>query len=160
MTEVRYLEENTIYTVEQVKDRIAQEFPTEVKFDTKVKPRRLFMSADKEILFKLCTLLKDQLGFDHCSLVSGVDWTDRFQTVYHISSFSNNITVEIVVDLPHDNPEVDSITPLWGGANWHERETYDMFGIIFKGHPNLKRLLLPEDYTFFPLRKDFEVGGL
>ncbi|HOQ25301.1 MAG TPA: NADH-quinone oxidoreductase subunit C, partial [Methanomassiliicoccaceae archaeon] len=64
------------------------------------------------------------------------------------------------VDLPHDEPVVDSVTPLWGGANWHERETYDMFGIIFKGHPNLKRLLLPEDYKFFPMRKDCSEGGL
>lgn len=152
------MDDSTIHTIEQVKSGISQAFPTEVRFDSKAKPRRLFMSADKEVLLKLCTLLKDQFGFDHCSLVSGVDRCDRFQSVYHISSFSNNITVEIVVDLPHDNPEIDSITPLWGGANWHEREAYDMFGIIFKGHPNLKRLLLPEDYTFFPMRKECEAG--
>ena len=72
--------------------------------------------------------MKDQLGFDHCSLVSGVDRCDRMQVVYHISSFSNNITAEIVVDIPRDNPEIDAITPLWEGANWHERETYDMGG--------------------------------
>ncbi len=148
------------YTVEQVKSKISEAFPTAVKFENKVKPRRLFMSADKGSLFNLCTLLKDQLGFDHCSLVGGVDRVDRFQCVYHISSFTNNITVEIVVDLPRDNPDIDSVTPLWGGANWHERETYDMFGFIFKGHPKLERILLPEDVTFFPLRKDFKVGGI
>ena len=62
-------------------------------------------------------------------------------------SYSNNMTVEIVVDLPHDDPEVDSVTPLWEGANWHEREAYDMFGIIFKGHPRLERILLPARTT-------------
>lgn len=85
---------------------------------------------------------------------------DRFQVVYHITSYVNKITIEIVVDLPHDNPEVDSITPLWGGANWHEREAYDMFGIIFKNHPKLERILLDEDVQFFPMRKDFKSGGL
>ena len=65
---------------------------------------------------------------------------------------------QITVDVPRDVPEIDSIAPLYGGANWHERETYDMFGIIFKGHPRLERILLPQDYTFFPLRKDYEVG--
>jgi NADH-quinone oxidoreductase subunit C len=116
------------------------------------------MSADKDSLLKLCTFLKEQLGFDHCSLVSGVDRCDRFQSVYHICSVPSKLTVEIVVDLPHENPEIDSITPLWGGANWHEREAFDMFGIIYKDHPKLERLLLPEDYSFFPMRKDCEPG--
>jgi NADH-quinone oxidoreductase subunit C len=152
------MENVNAYTVEQVKSKISEAFPTAVRFDTKTRPRRLFMSADKDAVLGLCTMLRDQLGFEHCSLVSGVDRCDRYQAVYHITSLSNNMTVEIVVDLPHDNPEVDSITPLWGGANWHEREAYDMFGIIFKGHPKLERLLLPADYTFFPMRKDCDIG--
>ncbi len=154
-----HLEQNNIITAEQVKSRISQAFPS-VKFENKVRARRLFMSADKGSIFELCKMLKEQLEFDHCSLVSGVDRIDRFQCVYHISSTTNNNVVEIVVDLPKDNPEVDSITPLWGGANWHERETYDMFGFIFKGHPKLERILMPEDTNFFPLRKDFKVGGI
>jgi NADH-quinone oxidoreductase subunit C len=152
------MEENVTYTLDQVKSKIATAFPTEVKFDSKVRPRRMFMSADKGVLLKLCTMLKDELGFDHCSCVSGVDRCDRYQSVYHICSYSSDITVEIVVDLPHDNPEVDSVTPLWGGANWHEREAFDMFGIIYKGHPRLERILLPQDYTFFPMRKDCATG--
>lgn len=154
------MEEVTIYNVEQVKSRISDRFPTAVRFESKVKPRRLFVSADKESLFELCKFLKDEMGFDHCICVGGVDRLDRLQCVYHITSSVSNVITEIVVDLPRDDPEVDSITPLWGGANWHERETYDMFGIIFKGHPKLERLLLPEDVTFFPLRKDFNAGGL
>ncbi len=154
------MSESTNYTVEQVKSRIAEAFPTAVKFVKKEKPRRLFMTADKGSLFELCKLLKDQLGFEHCSLVCGVDRKDRFQCVYHISSIANKMVAEIVVDLPKDKPEIDSITPLWEGANWHERETYDMFGFIFVGHPKLERILLPEDVTFFPLRKDFQVGGI
>lgn len=153
------MEEIIIFTVEQVKSRISEAFPTQVRFDPKVRPRRLFMSADKDSLLGLCSLLKDELGFAQCSLVTGVDRCDKFQTVYHLTSYDSNITVEIVVDLPHDDPEVDSVTPLWGGANWHEREAYDMYGIIFKGHPKLERLLLPEDYTYFPMRKECQTGG-
>ena len=151
--------ENITYSVEQVRDTIAQTFPDVVFDDAKMEPRRLHMAADRSALFELCKLMKDGLGFDQCSLVSGVDYCTRFQAVYHITSYTSNITAEIAVDLPHDEPEVDSITPLWAGANWHERETYDMYGIIFKGHPNLKRLLLPEDYQFFPMRKDCPEGG-
>ena len=90
----------------------------------------------------------------------GVDRVDKFQTVYHITSYSSNFVAEITVDLPHDDPQVDSVTPLWEGANWHERETYDMFGIIFNNHPRLERILLPEDVRYFPMRKDYTVGGL
>ncbi len=153
------METDQVYSVEQVRSRIAEAFPSEVKFDSRAEPRRLFMNADRNILFRLCEKLKNDLGFDHCSCVAGVDRCDRFQTIYHITSYTSNITVEIVVDLDHKSPDVDSITPLWGGANWHERETYDMFGIVFKGHPNLKRILLPEDYAFFPMRRICEEGG-
>lgn len=152
------MEDNVSYTVEQVRSKISEAFPTAVKFESKSKPRRLFMTADKGSLLNLCKMMKDQLGFDQCSLVTGVDRCDRMQVVYHITSYSSNITAEIVVDIPRDKPEIDSITPLWGGANWHERETYDMFGILFAGHPRMERLLLPADYTFFPMKKDCETG--
>lgn len=154
------MEEATTYSAEQVKGRISDRFPTAVKFESKTRPRRLFMTVDKGSLFELCRFLKEEMGFDHCILVSGVDRIDRFQCVYHITSTTSNVVAEIVVDLPRDKPEIESVTPLWGGANWHERETYDMFGFIFIGHPKLERLLLPEDVTFFPLRKDFNPGGL
>ena len=152
------MDTNLVYSIDQVKSMIAQEFPSGVKFDQKTRPRRLYLSVDKDVVFKFSQYLRDQLGFDHCSCVSGIDRCDRFMTLYHIVSYSSNITIEFTVDLPHDNPEVDSVTPLWGGANWHERETYDMFGIIFKGHPRLERILLPEDYQFFPMRKDCPAG--
>ena len=149
------------FTIDQVKEKITSEFSSdEVKILDTNKPRRIYSTADKDSILKLCTFLKDALNFEHCSCVSGVDRMDRFQVVYHITSYVNKITIEIVVDLPRDNPEVDSITPLWGGANWHEREAYDMFGIIFKNHPKLERILLDEDVQFFPMRKDFKSGGL
>ncbi len=119
----------------------------------------MYIVADRSVLYKFCAFLKDQLTFDQCSCVAGVDRCDRFQTVYHIASYTNDCTIELTVDVPRDDPKIDSVTPLWAGANWHERETYDMYGIIFTNHPKLERLLLPEDYKFFPMRKDCNVGG-
>ncbi len=149
------------YTIEQVKEKITSAFSSEeVKILDKTRPRQIYMEADKDAILKLCTFLKDELNFEHCSCVSGVDRIDRFQVVYHITSYANSIMVEIVVDLPHDNPEIDTISLLWGGANWHEREAYDMYGIIFKNHPKLERILLDESVQFFPMRKDFKSGGL
>ncbi len=146
-------------TVDEMKDKIRAQFPTGVTIADRVQPRRIYVTVDKSMLLPFCHYIKDALDFGHVSLVSGVDRCDRFQTVYHITSYTNEVTMEIVVDLPHDNPEVDSIAPLWGGANWHEREAYDMFGIVFKGHPKLERILLPADYKFFPMRKDCTKGG-
>jgi NADH-quinone oxidoreductase subunit C len=145
------------FTEEQVVKALTEKFQSNIT-DLNVKPRRITLKADRSVLFDLVKTIKEGFEFEHCSCVSGVDMKTFFQVVYHISSYSNKIVMQITVDVPRDTPEVDSITPLYGGANWHERETYDMFGIIFKGHPRMERLLLPQDYQFFPLRKDFEVG--
>jgi NADH-quinone oxidoreductase subunit C len=150
--------ENTKMNEEQIAEAINTAFPEGIA-SIEVAPRRIFLTINKDILLKLCTKLKNELGFEHVSCVSGVDMKTHFQTVYHISSYSNKVVAEIVVDnISREKPEVDSISLLWGGANWHERETYDMFGIIFVGHPRLERILLADDFKFFPLRKDFDAG--
>ncbi|OPY33049.1 MAG: F(420)H(2) dehydrogenase subunit C [Methanomassiliicoccales archaeon PtaU1.Bin124] len=150
--------ENTRMNEEQMAEKINAAFPEGIT-SIAISPRRIFMTINKDILLKLCNALKDEFGFEHVSCVCGVDMKTHFQTVYHISSYSNKVVAEIVVDnIPRDKPEVDSIAPLWGGANWHERETYDMYGIIFKGHPKMERILLQDDFGFFPLRKDYDVG--
>jgi NADH-quinone oxidoreductase subunit C len=145
------------FTEEQVVKALTDKFPDKVK-DVKIKPKRIELSTDRSNLLEMCKTLKDGYEFEQCSCVSGVDMKTYFQVVYHISSYANRIVIQITVDVPRDTPEVDSIAPLYGGANWHEREAYDMFGIIFKGHPKMERILLPQDYQFYPLRKDYEVG--
>ena len=143
---------------EQIAESLRNAFPQGVSI-VKVKPRRIFMDVEKDKLLEVCKKLKDELDFEHVSCVTGVDMKTHFQTVYHISSYQNKVVTEITVDnISRDQPEVDSVAPLWGGANWHERETYDMFGIVFKGHPKMERLLLADDFQFFPLRKDFNPG--
>jgi NADH-quinone oxidoreductase subunit C len=79
--------------------------------------------------------------------------------VYHLHSTSTRKRVRIKCRLPGANPEIDSVTSVWRGANWYERETFDMFGIGFRNHPNLVRILMPVDWDGHPLRKDYPVHG-
>lgn len=88
-------------------------------------------------------------------LVSGVDRGDKFQVVYHFHKLSAPDLLQLTVDLPKESPSVPSLASLFPLADWMECETYDMFGIKFEGHPNLKRLFLPDDFDGYPLRKDF-----
>ena len=151
-------ETSTRMNEEQIAEAINSKF-TQGITSIEIAPRRIYLTISKDILLPLCTKMKDELGFEHVSSVCGVDTKTAFQTVYHISSYQNKVVAEIVVDsISYDNPEVESLTPLWGGANWHERETYDMFGIRFLNHPKMERLLLADDFTFFPMRKDYVVG--
>ncbi|MEM0448824.1 MAG: NADH-quinone oxidoreductase subunit C [Methanomassiliicoccales archaeon] len=146
-------------TGEILAQEISQRFPQGVTI-TKATRNRLYAQVDKDVILKLATFMKENQDFEHVTCVTGVDWLaeNKMQVVYHITSYANNVTAELVVDLPRDKPEIDSISSLWGGANWHERETWDMFGIVFKGHPKLERLLNPEGTQVFPFRKDFVSG--
>ncbi len=115
------------------------------------------MRAQKDSVLKLARTLRDKYAFDHLSLITAVDWIDNFELVYHITSYPNYCTVEVKVTVPKDDPKVQSVSGIWGGANWHEREAYDMMGIAFEGHPDHRRILLPQDYKYYPLRKDFRM---
>ena len=95
---------------------------------------------------------KKEEGFDTLLMISGVDYKDHLEVLYHLLSSKNN--TRIIVKTNTDG-EVDSVTSLWKGADWHERETWDLVGIKFKNHPNLKRILLAEGWVGHPLRKDY-----
>ncbi len=107
--------------------------------------------VSKENLFQFMKEKKEE-GYDILLMVTGVDYVDHLEVVYHLLSTSTGS--RLVVKTKTDG-EVDSMTPLWAGANWHERETWDLVGIKFKGHPNLKRILLAEGWVGHPLRKDY-----
>jgi NADH-quinone oxidoreductase subunit C len=109
--------------------------------------------------------LRDEFGFDLLADVTAIDWaqgtTPRFTVVYHLFSTSGHTYIRIAADCPQDaDPAVPSVTGLWPAANWHEREVYDMFGIKFPGHPDLRRILMWEGYPHFPLRKEFPLAGI
>jgi NADH-quinone oxidoreductase subunit C len=109
--------------------------------------------------------LRDESGFDLLVDLTAVDWAEgvspRFTVVYHLFSTARHDYVRIAVDCPNDAaPAVASACGLWAGANWHERETYDMFGIKFDGHPDLRRILMWDGYPHHPLRKEFPLAGI
>lgn len=115
----------------------------------------LGIEVDRSNLVAVCRFLRDQLGFDMLSCISGVDMLDHLETVYHLRSLTRKQLLQIKVRLDHEKPEVDSVVSVWPTANWLERETYDMFGIRFAGHPDLRRMLLDDDFEGFPLLKSF-----
>jgi len=146
-------------TGEVIAQTLVEKFPQDVKI-TKATQNRVFATVNKPAWLNVAAFMKDALDFDHVTAVSGVDWLEekKMWVVYHITSYANRVTAELIVELPRDQLEIDSISNLWGGANWHERETYDMYGIVFLGHPRMERILTPDGTDYFPYRKDF-VGG-
>jgi NADH-quinone oxidoreductase subunit C len=106
--------------------------------------------------------LKDELGFDLLSDITAVDYwqkkTPRFEVVYQIVSRAKRSRLRVRVPVPEDDPTVDSLTPLWRGANFLEREVWDLYGIRFADHPNLRRILLYDEFQGHPLRKDYPVN--
>lgn len=108
-----------------------------------------------ESLVAVCRFLRDQLSFDLLSCISGVDMLDHLETVYHLRSTTRGQLLQVKVRISNENPEVDSVVSVWPTANWLERETYDMYGIRFSGHPDLRRMLLDDDFEGYPLLKSF-----
>ena len=115
----------------------------------------LGLEIDRTNLVAVCRFLRDQLGFDLLSCISGVDMLDHLETVYHVRSTTRQQLLQIKIRLDNEKPEVDSIVSVWPTANWLERETFDLFGIRFTGHPDLRRMLLDDDFEGFPLLKSF-----
>jgi NADH-quinone oxidoreductase subunit C len=93
--------------------------------------------------------------------ITAVDWwprSPRFEVVYLVQSLHDKSRLRLMVRLK-EGEEIDSVTPVWRGANWYERETFDMFGIVFRNHPNLERIMMPADWEGYPLRKDYPIHG-
>jgi len=120
-----------------------------------VRPRLVEVAIDRAELVPLCRYLKETGRFEHLGCISAVDWKDHFESVYHLENYYNGCVVQINARIPHDDPKIASVCGLWNAANYHEREAWDLMGIVYEGHPNLTRILLPEDFKFHPLRKDF-----
>jgi NADH-quinone oxidoreductase subunit C len=118
-----------------------------------------------EHLVELMNALVNAHGYEMLSELSGVDWgvsaSPRFSCFYHLYSLERHEYLRIVVDCASaTEPTLPSVTSIWGGANWLEREVYDMYGVTFSGHPDLRRILMWDNYPFNPLRKDFPLAGI
>lgn len=118
--------------------------------------------ADPAQITALCRYLRETEKFIRLSAVTAVDWhpaEPRFEVVYHLQSIERNKRLRVKCRLGGTNPEIETVCGIWRSANWYEREVYDMFGIVFRNHPNHVRILMPVDWEGHPLRKDYPVHG-
>lgn len=124
----------------------------------------LTLHVKRENLVDVAMILRDTLLFEVCMGVSGVHYpTDldrELHAVYHLLSMTHNRRIRLEVSAPDSDPHIPSVVEVWAGNNWNERETFDMFGIIFDGHPGLTRILMPDDWRGHPQRKDYPLGGI
>jgi NADH-quinone oxidoreductase subunit C len=118
-----------------------------------------------EYLVEVCTYLKKDLQYDFLETLTAVDWPERvprFDVIYQLLSIQHQSFVRLKVRVGQrreEHPAVPTVTNVWAGANWYEREVYDLFGITFTDHPDLRRILMPADWTTHPLRKDYPLSG-
>ena len=113
-------------------------------------------------IVEVCRFLRDEQQFDRLSGVTAVDWyptEPRFEIVYLLHSLERNERLRLKCRVPSDHAEIESATGVWPGANWYEREVFDLFGVVFRNHPDLRRIMMPEDWEGHPLRKDYPVTG-
>jgi len=118
--------------------------------------------TEAERIAEVCAFAKGELGFDYLIDISTLDHygeDPRFTVVYELSSITHQQHIRLKTQVAEEKGEVPSVTSVWRTADWHEREAYDMMGVKFAGHPNLKRILMWEGYPHFPLRKDFPLEG-
>ena len=122
----------------------------------------LSLTVTKDSLIEIMTFCKKDLGFDYLVDLTAVDnlgTNPRYEVVYELYSYSDSCHLRIKVGVDESEREVSSVVGLWPTANWHEREAFDMIGLTFSGHPDMRRILMWEGYPFYPLRKDFPLAG-
>ncbi|MEE9594080.1 MAG: NADH-quinone oxidoreductase subunit C, partial [Candidatus Hydrothermarchaeales archaeon] len=156
----------------KVVEAVRKEFPKDVFHGSVVRKKRANFDINKDALIDVCTYLKDELEFDHCSnitaidrskLVNGLDpegnifYYDDFKVAYHLWSYEKAMLAQLNLTVPRNDPKVKSIARMWRGADWHEREMYDLMGVIFEDHPDLRRIDLPDNWVGHPLRKDYQI---
>lgn len=120
------------------------------------------VKVERADIVAICTFLRDECGYNFLSDLCGVDYlgrTPRFEVVYNMYNLTDKTRLRVKVDVGEQDPQVDTVSGVWSTANWHERECWDLLGISFKNHPDLRRILLPADWVGFPLRKDYPVQG-
>jgi NADH-quinone oxidoreductase subunit C len=135
------------------------------KFEVSEFREELTITVNPSLIVDICRFLKEdpELQFVQCVDVTAVDNAERknrFTTVYNLYSFHNNFRLRVKANVPDEDYTIDSVAHVWKSANWYEREAYDMYGIIFRNHPDLRRMYMPEEFEHHPLRKDFPLLGI
>jgi len=144
---------------QEIHDNLKAKFGAAVS-DAKLDAIQPWIGITPDGILEVCQFLHGEAGFefDFLSCLSGVDYNDgKLGVVYHLFSMPQKHKIALKAICTKEKPHVQSVSQVWGTANWHEREAYDMFGIVFDGHPDLRRILCGDDYPGHPLRKDFKV---
>ncbi len=148
----------------QIAEKIKEHFPDEV-LEVKEFRGQVSVTLRKGRILEICRFLHDDpdLSLDYLVDLCGLDQLgrkeNRFEVVYHLFSMKHRHAVRLKAEVPENDTKIDSVISVWRGVDWHERECYDLFGIVFAGHPDLRRILLPESWEGHPLRKDYPVKG-
>jgi NADH-quinone oxidoreductase subunit C len=147
---------------ERALEKLQAQFP-DTFFEARRFRNELTIYIPAEQIVEVCTFLRDdeELRFNYLSDLTGNDWPDRdprFEVIYHLYSMEHFKRLRLKVRVVEEEPKVPSVTGVWSTANWHERETFDMFGIVFENHPDLRRILMPVEWEGHPLRQDEEIG--
>jgi NADH-quinone oxidoreductase subunit C len=142
---------------EQIENLLKEQFGGRI-IESKAEALNPWSAVQPSAILEICRFLKSEanLLFDHLELLGGVDYKDRIEVVYILYSMTFRHRYTIKCLLPRENPVVRTVESVWGAANWHERETFDMFGVVFEGHSDLRRILCPDDWEGYPLRKDYK----
>jgi NADH-quinone oxidoreductase subunit C len=149
---------------ETLKAKLETKFPGALRELVEFRGETTLELASAERLVEVAAFLRDdpELSYEQLLFVTAVDWpsrTPRFDVVYQLRSLRRGNTVRVKVQVPAGKPEVPTLSGVWQAADWHERETYDLLGITFIGHPDLRRILMPESWEGHPLRKDYVSFG-
>lgn len=149
---------------EKVIEKLKQEFP-DILFEISEFREELTIKFDKKFVVQVCHYLKSDkdLSFLLCEDITAIDWAkrkNRFEVVYHLMSLDNAFRICLKCDVDESDAAIDSVTSVWKTSNWQERESYDMYGITFNNHPDLRRMYMPEEFEYYPLRKEFPLMGI
>ena len=145
-------------------EKVRQKFPQAIVETVEYRDEQTIVLKPEDLV-TVCSYLQKDLQFNFLSSVTAVDWPERiprFDVVYHLLSILNQCVLRLKVRVGQrreEHPAVPTVVGVWPSANWYEREVYDLFGITFTGHPDLRRILMPMDWTTYPLRKDYPLTG-
>lgn len=149
---------------ELIQQKLKDNF-TDTSFEFSEFRNELSVKLNKKHILQVCKFLKENsdLEFLLCEDITAVDWAtrkNRFTVVYHIFSIKNNFRLVLKSDVDESESIIDSVSYVWKTSDWQERECYDMYGIRFNNHPDLRRIYMPEEFEYHPLRKDFPLMGI
>jgi NADH-quinone oxidoreductase subunit C len=149
-------------TSQELAEKVKTQFGEMIAGPVEFRGEQTLALADAERIAEVCAFCKGELGFDYLVDITSVDnygEDPRFAIVYHLYGMGHACALRLKTAVGEEKGEVPTVTGVWRTANWHEREIYDMMGVRFSGHPDLRRILMWEGYPYFPLRKDFPLSG-